>query len=65
MTCLHVSIQSSDGERFMVACDNTRREDATKKEILMANAIEKILNEAIKAVADEVISHSFTQKGAE
>ena len=63
MTCLHVSITNDGGEGYRIACDNLRREDATEKEIAMANIVERILGESMKSVADEVRRLEMVQSG--
>ena len=63
MTCLHVSITNDGGIGYRMTCDNLRREDATEKEIAMANTVEQIIGEALKAIADQVKSFKQTQAG--
>lgn len=63
MTCLHVSITNDGGEGYRMTCDNLRREDATDKEIAMANLVEQIIGETMKSIADKVKSFKQTQSG--
>ena len=63
MTCLHVSITNDGGTEYRMTCDNLRREDATEKEIAMANTVEQIIGEALKAIADQVKLFKQTQAG--
>ena len=37
MVCLHISIEHTGGDGYRMTCDNLRREDATAKEVAMAN----------------------------
>ena len=63
MVCLHMSI-TNDGEHgYQITCDNLRREDATDKEIGMANIMEQIIGEAMKNIADKVRSFKRSQSG--
>ena len=63
MVCLHVSITNDGGDGYQITCDNLRREDATDKEIAMANIMEQITGEAMKGIADKVRSFKQTQSG--
>ena len=63
MTCLHVSITNDGGTGYCMTCDNLRREDATEKEIAMANIVEQIIGTALKGIADQVKSFKQTQDG--
>lgn len=61
MTSLHITIEHKGDRRFIMNCDNFRREDATKEEIFEANEIEKLVMEAIKTRAEKIYSSSMVQ----
>jgi hypothetical protein len=63
MTALHVSIKEISPGRFNMTCDNLRREDANDREVAMANAIESVLGETVKALASDIILYDKKQDG--
>lgn len=62
MVCLHMSITNNGGDGYQITCDNLRREDATDKEIGMANILEQGIAAAISAVGT-VKSGGIVQSG--
>ena len=61
MTSLHITIEHEGDRRFIMKCDNLRREDATKEEIFEANEIEKLVMEAIKSRAEKIYKSTMVQ----
>lgn len=61
MTCLHITIEKNEAERFVVKCDNMRREDAKPDEITFANKLEEGFAEALKAIASEIYRFEMNQ----
>lgn len=62
MVCLHMSITNDGGDGYQITCDNLRREDATDKEIGMANILEQGIAAAISSVGT-VKSGGIVQSG--
>ena len=64
MVSLHISIEAvGDEGKYRMSCDNLRREDATENEKGMANLLEKVIGEFMKAIADKIYMFKQTQDG--
>lgn len=63
MVCLHISITHVENDRFHMTCDNLKREDATEKEIKLANIYEQALVGIMAMDADKIVELWCNQTG--